>query len=485
MFGSKTEKKTPAEYDAKVSPLDEESEVRTNAAAFEKDPFAAGEGEVNFRTTGWMRASVFFIKMTFGIGVLSIPSSFLELGLALGICFVIGWGVMNTYMAHLMGRFKLKWPAFHALPDAVKIMAIEWGYSEFVANFCMIVIEFLYLLTWILAAGASMLGLTIALNAVSTHATCTVVFSVVSFIAITSVASIRKISHLAWVSWLGFVTIVAAIMIVVIAVAISDRPAAAPETGDFDLGFSAAPIAGATFASAFSAALAIFSASGNTPGYIPVLAEMKRPQDYNKALYVCVGFINAAYIAFSTVVFYYCGQWVSSPALGSAGPTIKIIAYAIAIPGLLAGGAMLTHIAGKSLFVRILRNSRHLTADTKTHWAVWLGCCFFVGFISWLLSEAIPFFSQLLSLIASLCFGPISIIVPAFMWFNLNPNGWSTGKLKTRAMYILHVLFIILGLFVTIAGTYAVIADIVKAFEEGTVGGAFSCSDNSNSVAQT
>jgi hypothetical protein len=34
----------------------------------------------------------------------------------------------------------------------------------------------------------------------------------------------------------------------------------------------------------------------------------------------------------------YCGQWVASPALGSAGPTLKIIAYAIAIPGLIAGG---------------------------------------------------------------------------------------------------------------------------------------------------
>lgn len=34
----------------------------------------------------------------------------------------------------------------------------------------------------------------------------------------------------------------------------------------------------------------------------------------------------------------YCGKWVATPALGSAGPTIKIIAYSIAIPGLIAGG---------------------------------------------------------------------------------------------------------------------------------------------------
>jgi hypothetical protein len=182
-------------------------------------------------------------------------------------------------------------------------MAVEWGYGPKTANTAMYLTEALYLLTWILAAGVSMLGLTIALNAVSNHATCTVVFSVVSYIIITSVASIRKISHLAWVTWVGFITIVAAILIIVIAVTIPDRPAAAPKEGPFDLGFSAYPAVATTFASGFSASLAIFTSSGNTPGYIPVLAEMRRPQDYNKALYICMGWINAAYLAFSTVVF--------------------------------------------------------------------------------------------------------------------------------------------------------------------------------------
>lgn len=191
---------------------------------------------------------------------------------------------------------------FH-LATILSIMATDWGYGPRTANIAMYLTEALYLLTWILAAGVSMLGLTIALNAVSSHATCTVVFSVVSYIVITCIASIRKISHLAWVTWVGFFSIVVAIMIIVIAVTIPDRPAAAPQTGPFELGFSAYPAAATTFTSAFSASLAIFSSSGNTPGYIPVLAEMRRPQDYNKALYVCMGWINAAYLAFSTVVF--------------------------------------------------------------------------------------------------------------------------------------------------------------------------------------
>jgi hypothetical protein len=34
--------------------------------------------------------------MTFGIGVLSIPTSFYTLGLIAGIVFVLFWGILNT-----------------------------------------------------------------------------------------------------------------------------------------------------------------------------------------------------------------------------------------------------------------------------------------------------------------------------------------------------------------------------------------------------
>jgi hypothetical protein len=53
--------------------------------------------------------------------------------------------------------------------------------------------------------------------------------------------------------------------------------------------------------------------------------------------------VGGVYIRLSCCFFSYCGQWVASPALGSAGPTLKIVAYAIAIPGLIAGGESVWH----------------------------------------------------------------------------------------------------------------------------------------------
>lgn len=67
-----------------ITGVDEEHEV------FKKD------GKVNFRTVGWPRASVIFLKVIFATGVLSIPTAMFNLGALGGALSVIGWGALNT-----------------------------------------------------------------------------------------------------------------------------------------------------------------------------------------------------------------------------------------------------------------------------------------------------------------------------------------------------------------------------------------------------
>lgn len=47
------------------------------------------------------------------------------------------------------------------------------------------------------------------------------------------------------------------------------------------------------------------------------------------------------------VVYHFCGIYVTSPALGSAGPLFKKICYGLALPGLLCGAILNTHIPAK------------------------------------------------------------------------------------------------------------------------------------------
>jgi hypothetical protein len=72
-------------------------------------------------------------------------------------------------------------------------------------------------------------------------------------------------------------------------------------------------------------------------------------------------------MALGLTVYAYCGKLVASTTLASAGPTIKIIAYSVAIPGMIASAMICVHVPAKSVFIRILRDTHHLTSNTKTH----------------------------------------------------------------------------------------------------------------------
>jgi hypothetical protein len=94
---------------------------------------------------------------------------------------------------------------------------------------------------------------------------------------------------------------------------------------------------------------------------------------------------------------------------------------------------------------------------------------------------AIPFYTSLVSLIGSLGFGPLGVVVPPILWFSLHVE-YRRGTLRQQAMWWLHVGMLVMGLFLSIGGTYANISNIVDQFRAGKVGTAFSCADNSATV---
>lgn len=55
-----------------------------------------------------------------------------------------------------------------------------------------------------------MLSISIALNAISTHATCTAVFVAVAAIIVFIFASIRTLGRISWLAWVGAICIITA-----------------------------------------------------------------------------------------------------------------------------------------------------------------------------------------------------------------------------------------------------------------------------------
>lgn len=128
-----------------------------------------------------------------------------------------------------------------------------------------------------------------------------------------------------------------------VAVGVQDRPASAPPSdtpwvSDFKL------IGNPTFTKGITAVSSLVFAFSGTPGFFAIVSEMRDPLKYTPALLMCQSGVTAIYTIIGCVVYYYCGSYVSSPALSSAGGDVKKIAYGFALPGLIVTTTIVAHV---------------------------------------------------------------------------------------------------------------------------------------------
>lgn len=138
-------------------------------------------------------------------------------------------------------------------------------------------------------------------------------------------------------------------------------------------------------------------------------------------------------------------------------------------------------LTAKYIFIRILRGSRHLTANTWVHWTTWLSCNLVVTIIAYCIASGIPAFGGLVSLVGAV-FGTLLCFLPmGCMWLYDN---WSKRERTTGWFCMVGWTFFVLlcGIFLMIAGTYGSVMGLIAIFEDEAGSSAWSCADNSNSV---
>ncbi|CAI6337965.1 unnamed protein product [Periconia digitata] len=431
------------------------------------------EGGPNYRNVGWLGTVALMMKTQVGLGVLSIPAVFDTLGMIPGVICLLVIASINTWSCYSIGTFKINHPEVYDISDVGFKLFGPIGRECFAAAFVL-------LLTFCTASG--MLSIAISLNALSTHAVCTAVFVAIGWVIAFGCGSIQTLSRISALAWVGLVSIIVAIFTVTIAVGVQERPYAAPQEGVWQSDYKL--FATPDFASASAALSSLVFAYGATPAFFSIVSEMREPRHYTRALIISQVGMTTIYLVIGIVVYYYCGSYVASPALGSAGPIVKRVSYGLALPGLIASTTLLTHYPAKYIFVRALRNTRHLAANTKTHWVAWLSCTFGVSIVGYIIASAIPVFGGLISLIGAL-FATLTSFQPmGFMWFYDN---WSKGTVKgSRVKWMVMVgwavFVIVAGTFLMIAGTYGSIVGIIDSYKESGGSAAWSCADNSNSV---
>lgn len=122
-------------------------------------------------------------------------------------------------------------------------------------------------------AGAGLLSFSVALNAISEHGTCTVVFVVVGAILNFGFSSIQTLDRISWVGWVGLAGIMSSIITLAISVGVGGRPAAAPQEGPYEI--ITHVTRDTTFVDAINAVSVVVLAYAGTPNFLNIVGEMK------------------------------------------------------------------------------------------------------------------------------------------------------------------------------------------------------------------
>lgn len=126
------------------------------------------------------------------------------------------------------------------------------------------------------------------------------------------------------------------------------RPTTAPQMGIWVSEYTL--VVSPRFADTIAAVSSIVFADAGTLVFFSIVSEMDEPRHYTRSLIICQAVVTSVYLAIQCAVYYYCGSYVASPALGSAGPTMKKVSYGFALPGLIASTMLVIHVSLESMF---------------------------------------------------------------------------------------------------------------------------------------
>jgi len=104
------------------------------------------------------------------LGVLALPQALAILGLVPGLLLIFFLGVIATYTGWIIGEFKLAYPAVQTFADVGMMIAGPIG-REILATAQIMILIFIM--------GAHVLSFSIAMNAITGHATCTIIWSTI------------------------------------------------------------------------------------------------------------------------------------------------------------------------------------------------------------------------------------------------------------------------------------------------------------------
>ncbi|KAI0702490.1 amino acid transporter [Cytidiella melzeri] len=390
-------------------------------------------------------------------GMLSLPNAMAAVGIVPALVITIFLGIFALYTAKVLIDFKLRHPQVHSMGDAGHILFGPIGREVLSAGTVIFAI---------FATGSELLSGQQALSALSDDGLCAVFLLLIFSFATLLVTLPRTLGQVGWLGFLSVFLIAMCGLVAMIGAGVNPLPGRVVQ----------ATVPGSFFEAFLAVTGPVFAYAGHFMFFI-LISEMKDPKEAMKAAWCLQGFTTVYYSVFSLVVYVYLGSTVLSPALLSLPPKWAKAAFAIGLGNFLFAGALCSHTAAKLVFVRLFHRSHHIYSHTILGWSVWILLCFVAVALAFVLATAVPIFSDLIGIAASLFAAWYTYGLAGFFWLHDTYHfEGGTAALKRRPLgTTVAVLTIAAGGFICVAGTYVSVKLIVEAYEQHLVGKPFTC----------
>ncbi|CAI7609789.1 unnamed protein product [Penicillium bialowiezense] len=436
-----------------ITPESIDTEKSLDVPQYKQDAFGDEEfAEVKYKVLKWWQCGLLMVAETVSLGVLSLPAAVAGLGLVPAILVLLFLGCLATYTGYVIGQMKLKYPHISTMADAGEVIGGKWG-RELVGG--------AWIIFFIFIMSSHLLTFTVAMNTITDHGTCSVVFGIVGMVVSFVLSLPRTLVKMSWLSLVSFGSIMASVIIVMIAVGITKPGSGVVAVVDTDLYHG------------FSAVCNIVFAFCGHAAFFGLMAELKNPKDFTKSLCLLQGIDMVLYITASLVIYRYAGSGVTSPALGSASPVVAKVAYGIALPTIIIAGVINGHVAFKMVYLRIFQGTDRMHKRDWIAWGSWIGIALGMWVLAWIIATAIPVFSNLLTLITALFASWFTYGLSGVFWLFMNKGLWfsSPRKIALTAlnMTIIAIAAVLCGLGLWVSG---------KALHADSSTASFSCANN-------
>ncbi|KAG6222979.1 hypothetical protein E4U26_004873 [Claviceps purpurea] len=375
------------------------------------------QGGQNYRTMGRWDTALVLASNQVGLGILSLPKVLDVLGLLPGVAAILSLGIISWYTAYELLQFYRKHPHVVNMADMARVVG---GIPlEIIFGICLLV-------KICFTCGSATVTISIALNTLSSHGACTVVFAAVAAMACWLLCLPRQFKFVAKTGLPSTVSILVAVLIVIISLRVSP-PKTAPAGWDKTLRLVGRP--------------------SLTEGVNAVL------------------------------------KCTVSPALGSAPAVPAKVAYAVVLPAILSTGLVFGHTATKYLYAVAMRATKcthQLTDSSARSWATRVVCATIFWIMSFLIANAIPVFDSILAIASATFIAWFTFGISGVFWYHRH---WEDKFARRNLpLAVVNALLILQALFMNGVGLWASISQLAAIFHDRQrrIGGAFTCADNSS-----